>query len=100
MNTPIIYEGSEELDREQLVALRQSVIDWSSKKAWRFVCEIGLVADRVVVEFGPDGFEWIIFHFEGEESIGWNPDDDVDAPEGGIALAAVLARRHVLRAEN
>lgn len=101
MNTPTIYkgDGSEPLDGDELAALRQSVINWASEDAWRFICQIGLVANRMSIEDGPEGFEWIFFKF-GQETFAWNPEDGVDEKDGTVALAAAVAVRLLLEEEQ
>ncbi len=84
MNTPEIWHEGTPLDAEGLAVLRSEV----SEKAWGFVCAIGLACERVAVESGEEGFEWIVFTIGGEEFC-WSSDDRDEE----LAIAAAIARR-------
>ena len=92
MNTPDFFEGKVRVKADDVVELRNQVVAWASEGAWRYVCRIGVASDSVLVEMGPEGFEWIVFVIRGN-NYAWNPDDGVDEPDGELALAAALASR-------
>lgn len=92
----IIIEGGphddDELDPSATEALRLEVVAWASEAAWEYVCAVGCACDSVRVQYGTDGFEWIVFVVDGEEFT-WNPDDGIGPDQSELGLSAALAAR-------